>query len=166
MAAKIVSPVRVELVAPDDFSAARARIIRKAVRLALERFGPEHPTSVSVAIVDAPEIQRLNRTYRGVDSVTDVLSFAAREGMILPQPRRLREFLGDIVLCNARALAQAKEYGHSAERELAYLTVHGVLHLLGYDHHEPLEQQEMRTIEERVMQELRLLRSMAGMRNV
>ncbi|MBR0081171.1 MAG: rRNA maturation RNase YbeY [Clostridia bacterium] len=93
--------------------------------------------------VDTPEhIQTLNRDFRHVDRVTDVLTFPAWEG---EDPLGGDGYLGDIMICYERAKEQATEYGHSLARELAFLTVHGVLHLLGYDH--------MTGPEERVMRE-------------
>ena len=94
-------------------------------------------------MVDTPErIRTLNRDFRHVDRVTDVLTFPAWEG---EDPLCGDGYLGDIMICYDRAKEQAEEYGHSLSRELAFLTVHGVLHLLGYDH--------MTGPEERVMRE-------------
>ena len=93
--------------------------------------------------VDTPEhIRELNRDFRHIDRVTDVLTFPAWEG---EDPLVGDGYLGDIMICYARAIEQAEEYGHSLERELAFLTIHGVLHLLGYDH--------MTEPDERVMRE-------------
>ena len=83
-------------------------------------------------LIDTPErIQTLNREFRNVDRVTDVLTFPAWEGEI---SLSADGYLGDIMICYERAKEQAAEYGHSLERELSFLAVHGVLHLLGYDH--------------------------------
>lgn len=121
-----------------------------------------------VLSVDEEEIRRLNCRIRGVDRVTDVLSFPSLEGIKgecllsdeyadeLDEENRL--FLGSIVICGKRAQEQAEEYGHSFERELYYLTVHGVLHCLGYDHETEEEKSEMREKEEEVMQKLGLTR--------
>lgn len=123
---------------------------------------------LEVLIVDEEEIQRLNREVRGIDRVTDVLSFPSLEGIKgeylvadeyadeLDEEDRL--FLGSIVICETRARQQAEEYGHSYDRELYYLTVHGVLHCLGYDHETDEEKREMREKEEEVMQRLGLTR--------
>ena len=92
--------------------------------------------------IDTPEhIQELNRTFRHVDRVTDVLTFPAWEG---EDPLGGDGYLGDIMICYERAAEQAEEYGHSLARELAFLTVHGVLHLLGYDHMTEPEELVMR----------------------
>ncbi len=83
-------------------------------------------------LIDTPErIRTLNREFRNVDSVTDVLTFPAWEGEI---SLSADGYLGDIMICYDRAQEQAKEFGHSLKRELSFLAVHGVLHLLGYDH--------------------------------
>ncbi len=94
-------------------------------------------------MIDTPErIQTLNRDFRSVDRVTDVLTFPAWEGEI---SLSADGYLGDIMICYDRAKEQAADYGHSLERELSFLAVHGVLHLLGYDH--------MNEADERVMRE-------------
>lgn len=102
---------------------------------------------VSVAFVTNEKIKELNKKYRNKDEATDVLSFPIDE-----------EILGDIIISAERAAAQAKEYGHSLKRELAYLTVHGILHLFGYDHHNKEEKSEMRQKEERVLTQLNISR--------
>ncbi len=102
---------------------------------------------ISFAFVDNMQIQELNRKYRQIDSPTDVLSFSMDD-----------EIWGDIIISTERAQSQAEDYGHSIERELGYLVVHGILHLLGYDHKSPGEKIEMRRKEERVLSELKLSR--------
>jgi probable rRNA maturation factor len=86
-------------------------------------------------------IQKLNREYRGKNKITDVLSF----------PLDHSPLLGDIFICVSRARAQAREIGHSFQRELQYLTVHGLYHLLGYDHEQPKQAQRMRAKEKFIM---------------
>ncbi len=102
---------------------------------------------VSVAFVDNEMIKELNNQYRDKNEATDVLSFPMDN-----------EILGDIIISAERAVAQAEEYGHSVKRELAYLTVHGILHLFGYDHHNKEEKDEMRQKEERVLTQLNISR--------
>lgn len=98
--------------------------------------------SLSV-LVDTPQhIRDLNRDFRHVDRVTDVLTFPAWEG---EDPLSGDGYLGDIMICYERAKEQSFEYGHSITRELAFLTVHGVLHLLGYDHMTLEEEKTMRS---------------------
>ena len=112
---------------------------------------------VSLSVVEPEEIKSVNAQFRGIDNVTDVLSF--------PQFDDLNDIdneeeicLGDVVICNEVAHRQAEEYGHSYEREFVYLFVHSMLHLLGYDHMEDEEKKEMRAREEEVMSEIDLTR--------
>ncbi|MCR5481303.1 MAG: rRNA maturation RNase YbeY [Clostridia bacterium] len=110
----------------------------------------EERTEISLSFVTPEDIRALNREYRGVDRVTDVLSFPQFEDFEdIPEDGVIA--LGDVVICTDQALLQADEYGHSPEREIVYLFVHSVLHLLGYDHMEESEKQEMRKREEEVM---------------
>ncbi len=104
-------------------------LIRRAVNGALRYEGFEKDAEVSVTLTTAEGIKELNAEYRDKDAVTDVLSFP-----IFDDTEDEVAVLGDIVLCLSRAKEQAEEYGHSFEREVAFLTVHSVLHLLGYDH--------------------------------
>ncbi|MBS3984731.1 MAG: rRNA maturation RNase YbeY [Selenomonadales bacterium] len=100
-----------------------------AARLSLDK-----DTELSLAFVDDEEIQRLNLAFRGKDAPTDVLSFANADEDDLPTPPGAPKLLGDIVISLERAHAQAALFGHSLEREVAFLLVHGLLHLAGYDH--------------------------------
>ena len=102
---------------------------------------------VSIAFVTNQKIKELNLKYRDKNEATDVLSFPIDA-----------EMLGDIIISAIRAAEQAEEYGHSLKRELAYLTVHGMLHLFGYDHHSAEEKKEMRQKEERVLTQLDISR--------
>jgi probable rRNA maturation factor len=109
---------------------------------------------VDVTLVDEETIHNLNRDYRGVDAVTDVLSFAQEEDSDEPGYTREADeptLLGDILICVKRALDQAAEYGHSTRRELGYLAIHGLLHLVGYDHDTAEKQQIMREQEETLL---------------
>lgn len=111
--------------------------------------------SVSVSFAMKEEIRQLNKAYRGVDSPTDVLSFPQFNSWEeLPEEGDI--LLGDVVICVEIALEQAREYGHSQERELLYLFTHSILHLLGYDHMKDDEKKIMREKEEQVMAELGL----------
>ena len=113
--------------------------IERAAEAALRHEGRTGDLTV---LIDTPErIRTLNRDFRHVDRVTDVLTFPAWEGEI---SLSADGYLGDIMICYERALEQAAEYGHSPERELAFLAVHGVLHLLGYDHMTEADEQVMR----------------------
>lgn len=120
-----------------------------------EGFGED--AEVSLVFVDDNHIRELNSRYRGVDSVTDVLSFAMREGEPIPGEEG-EVLLGDVVISLQAAMRQASEYGHSFVREAAYLTAHGVLHLMGYDHQEEDARNIMRGKEEAVLTRLNLSR--------
>lgn len=110
---------------------------------------------VSVVLVDDDYIRKLNAQYRKMDRPTDVLSFPVGDDLTgLPI-----EILGDIYLSVERALEQSAEYGHSFERELCYLAVHGLLHLLGFDHHSDPDTEVMRREEEKIMEKFALGRN-------
>jgi probable rRNA maturation factor len=113
---------------------------------------------VSVSFVTDEEIHALNREYRGVDRPTDVLSFALTEGDAFPDPVDELPMLGDIVISVPTALRQAQEYGHSKEREVGFLLVHGFLHLLGYDHDSEAAEREMFGLQEEVLNAVGLTR--------
>ncbi len=85
----------------------------------------------SIIFIDDEQMHEMNKTYRGIDRTTDVLSFALEDNQTIELP--IRE-LGDIFISIPKMKEQAKEYGHSEKRELSFLVVHGLLHLLGYDH--------------------------------
>jgi probable rRNA maturation factor len=113
---------------------------------------------VSLVVCGDEEIHELNREYRGVDRPTDVLSFALEEGEDMWVPEGEPLLLGDIVISLPRAAAQAEEFGHSLRREAVFLFVHGMLHLLGYDHMEPEDEQEMMALQNQVMDKLGISR--------
>ena len=172
---------------PDEWT---AETMSSAAELCMRHEGidPEN-VSLSVSFVGREEIRELNRDYRGVDSVTDVLSFPQFEEEDLPwadiSEEDLEEgegpgeghdcvdgpgedaelpdgeeiALGDVVICADKAREQAEEFGHSYERELIYLFVHSVFHLLGYDHMEEAGKKEMRAAEESVMDGLGIPRA-------
>lgn len=105
----------------------------------------------NIVIVDEKKIRQINKDYRGKDSVTDVISFAFEEkDNIVYNNFRL---IGEIYICAKRAKEQAIEYGHTFRREICYLTVHGLLHLLGYDHMTEEDKIVMRDLEEKVLEE-------------
>lgn len=113
------------------------RIIRKLLEEAAGLEGVPEKAEVSLTLVDDEEMRRLNRNFRGVDAPTDVLSFALQEkvpGEPAIQGEEEELLLGDIFISLDTARRQAKAYGHSLEREIGMLAVHGFLHLLGYDH--------------------------------
>ena len=125
--------------------------------------------SVELVFVGEEEIRRLNNETRGIDKVTDVLSYPTLEG-IKGQALRGEDYpfdideegkllVGSIVICCQRAKEQAEEYGHSYERELHYLIVHGIMHCLGYDHMEETDKAEMREKEEYILGKLGIVRA-------
>ncbi len=133
--------------------------------------GVARPCAVSVRLTGDEEIHALNREHRGVDRVTDVLSFplaAYPAGVTAGRADRiLRELydddaeacmLGDLVICVPQLYRQAEEYGHSPAREAAYLLVHGLCHLFGYDHIDPDDQRRMRAMEEKILSAVGLSR--------
>ena len=142
-----------EDIRPDDETAG---LMEAAFVAALEGEGidPEL-ASISVSFVDRKEIHSLNKQYRGVDRETDVLSFPAFDAGQIPVESELSEgeelALGDVVICEDVCEEQAKEFGHSVQREIIYLFTHSVFHLLGYDHETEEEKQDMRAREEEVM---------------
>ncbi len=141
-------------------------LLKKAIRTALDVEGVEAPCEIDVLLTDNAGIHQINLDTRGVDAPTDVLSFPMfdlapgdKPSQADADPATGLVPLGDMCISLERAKAQAKEYGHSNRRELAYLAVHSVLHLLGYDHLDegPMKAQ-MRSREEAVMAELGLER--------
>lgn len=144
----------------------RKAFIRKVIRTALAAEGVDFPCEVDVLLTNDAHIHELNREQRGIDRPTDVLSFPAFDLQpgALPEPADADPGsglvpLGDMVVSLERAAAQAKEYGHSNRRELAYLTVHSVLHLLGYDHlDEGPQKAQMRAKEEEILEKLDVIR--------
>ena len=126
--------------------------------LTMEQF--EGSAEVSVSFVDDQEIRSLNKIYRNKDSATDVLSFPLGENGVYDVNFETGAYmLGDIVISVERAVEQAKLYGHSLQREIAFLTVHSMLHLLGYDHEQGgIEAVRMREKEEMVLAEMGLKR--------
>ncbi|MCY0906863.1 rRNA maturation RNase YbeY [Sulfobacillus sp. hq2] len=123
-------------------------IVRAAVIRTLDVLGGLENAEVSVVLTNDEAVHALNREYRGVDRPTDVLSFSQREG---EDANPDDPVLGDIVISLDRVAAQAADYGHSFERELGFLTVHGVLHLLGWDHELPDEEQRMMAKTEEIL---------------
>jgi probable rRNA maturation factor len=130
--------------------------VRKIVRQVLKAEDVTPPYEVSLVFTDAEKVKQLNRDYRGVDQPTDVLAF-----YIHPQPGSDSSFalppdgvthLGEVIISYPQALVQAKEQGHSLQRELAVLVIHGTLHLLAYDHEESREAKKMRAREEELLE--------------
>ena len=164
MAKRHYIPITAENV--PNVSESKRAFIRKVIRTALTAEGVDFPCEIDVELTDDETIHEINREMREVDRATDVLSFP----MLELSPGELPDTedadpgtglvpLGDMVISLEHVAAQAKEYGHSNRRELAYLVTHSVLHLLGYDHLDegPMKKQ-MREHEERIMKLLALER--------
>lgn len=138
-------------------------LLRKVVQTVLELEGIKHDLDVYITLTNNEEIHKINQEYRAVDRPTDVLSFPMYEREEIKDLREekkdeIEEILGDIIISIPKTKEQAEEYGHSYERELAYLTTHGMLHLLGYDHMIEEEKAVMRAHEEAVLEKLNILR--------
>jgi probable rRNA maturation factor len=133
-------------------------LLRRAARLAVKNERLPDPCVLDIILISDREMQELNHMRRGKNAVTDVLSFPMRNPGDKPDPDTGRIYLGDILISAKRAGEQALEYGHSLRREIAYLAVHGTLHLLGYSHESEWDRAVMRKKEEAVMERLGLLR--------
>ncbi len=132
-------------------------LIIRTIKTVLEQEHVTDRVEIGVLIADDATLHTLNRDFRGVDAPTDVLSFGEAEVSTFARPPDTPRYLGDIALSYARVLAQANEYGHPVQRELAYLVAHGMLHLLGYDHEQSAATAAaMRIREEAAMNELGL----------
>ena len=145
--------------------------IKRLLTGALKRLGqPFHDIEMSLSIVSPQQIQELNNRFRSVDSVTDVLSFPTIDNSdrgvldvnafacdINPTTGKLN--IGDVIICLDKAKEQAAEYGHSLKRELCFLSLHGLLHLLGYDHIEPQDEQQMNALQEEILGDFGITRN-------
>ena len=141
--------------------------VQKVADFAYEQLGQKESLLIEVAFVSEQEIKELNQSQRGIDSVTDVLSFPYLDGVkgqVLTPEHFGNEteedgfLLGSVCVCLKRAKEQAEEYGHSLEREVCFLVLHGILHCFGYDHIEKDEETEMMELAEKIMQKLNLKR--------
>ncbi|MEB3100688.1 rRNA maturation RNase YbeY [Ferviditalea candida] len=142
-------------------------LLQRLLQTAGQSEGVEHG-EVALTFVDNETIRSLNRDYRGLDRATDVLSFALQEvgigesEIFFDEADEAMEFqdelLGDIVISVPQAIAQSEEYGHSLEREIGFLFVHGFLHLIGYDHQDEASEKEMFGKQEIILREVGLTR--------
>ncbi|MFC4388495.1 rRNA maturation RNase YbeY [Gracilibacillus marinus] len=144
-----------------DFIDETSSIVQKDIKLvkdlllfaAKEEMIPDH-AELSITFVTNEEIQQLNKQYRDLDRPTDVLSFALEEegeGEISISGMNLPKILGDIIISIDRTKEQAVEYGHTFERELGFLALHGFLHLLGYDHMNEIDEKKMFQRQEEIL---------------
>jgi probable rRNA maturation factor len=151
-----VDDVFTDLVDAGDLEAAVIATVELQARLG-KLSGPE--TLLTVVITDDETVQTLNQAYRGIDAPTDVLSFAAHEGVEGGQPlvlppelaAEMSAYLGDVLIAYPYARRQAEHYGNTAAAELRLLAVHGTLHLLGYDHDTPERESAMWAAQEAVL---------------
>ena len=142
-------------------------LIKKVEKATFAHLGQPDFFVIDMTIVGEEEIRVLNNSARGVDKVTDVLSFPCFDKLRLPVSEKdfaqsdydgRRVLLGSIMICRKRAEEQAKEYGHSIERELGFLACHGFLHILGFDHIEPEDEEIMTAHQREIMDAVGLKR--------
>ena len=135
-------------------------LFEKVFKSAIDFIGQKEDVEVELEFVSEEEIKEINNQTRGVDRVTDVLSFptldAGKKEVLAKDypcdvnPESGLVVLGEIIVCEKRAIEQSQEFGHSAERELGFLCAHGLLHLFGYDHMNETDKKEMREIEKQI----------------
>lgn len=113
-----------------------------------------HSYEMSMSVVDEQTIQDINRDYRQKDEVTDVISFAFLDDDTISYPKDMPIPLGEIYICRERMYEQAEEYGHGIEREFHFLALHGLLHLLGYDHMTEADEKIMFTLQDEILDKL------------
>lgn len=138
-------------------------LISKMLQHAAALEGIDPGSELSVSFITNAEMQEINRDYRGKDTPTDVISFAMEElgeGEMDIKIEGAPRLLGDILISVERAKEQASDYGHSEERELGFLAIHGFLHLLGYDHLEVEDEKEMTKKQEEILQSFGLRREL------
>ena len=142
-------------------------LIKKVEKATFAHLGQPDFFVIDMTIVGEEEIRVLNNSARGVDKVTDVLSFPCFDKLRLPVSEKdfaqsdydgRRVLLGSIMICRKRAEEQAKEYGHSIDRELGFLACHGFLHILGFDHIEPEDEEIMTAHQREIMDAVGLKR--------
>ncbi len=127
-------------------------LIMNACQTTIQEVDPDRETDVTLVITDDSQIRDLNRQFREIDSVTDVLSFPSHEIDLDTG----RPYLGDIIISYPQACLQASQVGHPVETELQLLTIHGMLHLLGFDHANEEEKTEMWAIQAKTLEKLGL----------
>lgn len=125
--------------------------IKHVCEIAINKLKVKNPI-FNITLVDDKKIHEINKTYRGVDRPTDVISFAFEDDKTIVNDGF--RFLGEIYISVDTCKRQAEEYGHSFKREICFLTIHGLLHLLGYDHIEESDRLVMRKLEEEILQEI------------
>ena len=145
-----------------DFKDKRAKsyatLVRKVLDACLVCEGVEFKPEISVVFVDKGDMQAINGEFRGVDKPTDCLSFPQVDFDVFNASANTAVMLGDIVICLDVALEQADEYGHSIEREVAFLVAHSFLHLMGYDHEDKDDEATMISKQEHILASAGILR--------
>lgn len=152
-----------------DLTKEEEKIVKKIFKTTMKVHGiKKNCISFDISIVDTEQIHKLNVDTRGVDKPTDVLSYPALENIIFPfdkrnhldelSPEDGKLYIGEIIICRDIMAEQAVEYGHSEQRELAFLTTHGLLHLLGYDHIEEDMRKVMRAKEDQILEVAKFFR--------
>ncbi len=143
----------------------KVKYLKPLAKTVYKVLGQKEKLKAELVFVSAEEIRTLNRETRSVDKVTDVLSYPALDGILgvvinkddfLCETERGRVFIGSIAVCEEKIKEQAKEYGHTEDKEMTYLILHGLLHLFGYDHMEEEDKKLMREKEKIVMNALGL----------
>lgn len=140
------------------------KVVKKVLTKCFEKENLENTNMyISITLTNPENIRKINNQYRNIDKQTDVLSFPMFEKNEIQEKIKnkeniVKEVLGDIIISIQQVEKQAKEYGHSLERELAYMLVHGFYHLMGYDHIEQKDKEIMRPKEEKILQELNIKR--------
>ena len=139
----------------NEYGYKKFRYLKKVLNAALKHEKIDNAV-FSIIFVDSDTIKEINRNYRNIDKVTDVISFAFEDnGKLVYNNVRL---LGEIYICIPRMIEQAKEYGHSEKRELSFLAVHGLLHLLGYDHMKKEDEKIMFALQELILDDQNIKR--------
>ena len=139
-------------------------VIKKVLTKCFEEEGLENSKLyITVTLTNPENIRKINKEYRNIDRATDVLSFPMFERKELEKKIKTNNFpfqdiLGDLIISVEKVKEQAIEYGHSFERELSYMLVHGFYHLMGYDHIKEEDKKEMRPKEEKILNDLKILR--------
>ena len=140
------------------------RIVEKVLKKCFEEEGLiDSKLIMTITFTTPEEIRKINKKYRKIDKATDVLSFPMFEKSELDEKIKNKDFLyedvlGDVIISIDKVREQAEEYGHSFERELSYMLVHGFYHLMGYDHIEEEDKKIMRPKEEKILNELKITR--------
>lgn len=144
----VINTLRVDL---NEYTSKFNSIVKETIRV----LGLKDNLSLSISFVSENKIKTYNREYRNIDKITDVISFAMEDSDGYEYDSRE---LGDIFICYKRAIKQAKEYGHSLNREICFLFTHGLLHLLGYDHMNEDDEKEMFSLQNKILDGLKIVR--------